>query len=160
MVRLSNSLEVTFLVLSILQFTILLTQDTVNMFPLNDIQHLKASMSLKERSLMVLGNTLFFFIAIVLQIIYFGQPKPLAVGVYCVLLYSINLYLMYQQWYKYYWFGANEEVCNKYALEYGRTLNILPAHRDYPRPNLLHVVLHTFFLCNTALAVVVGLNLT
>lgn len=154
----SRSVETIFLVLSLIQFLILLVQDTVNLFPLNDIKHLQESMSLRDRTLMFIGNTVFFLICLVLQIVYFGQPKPVWVGGYAVLLYGLNLYLMYQQWYKYYFFGAAAEVNAKYALEYGRTLHILPARGSNPRPNLLHLVLHVLFVCNTILAIIVCFN--
>jgi hypothetical protein len=156
---LAHPLEMLFLTTSLCQLAILLVHDWLDLFPLNDIAHLQHSMSARQRLLMIFGNTAVYFGLLLAQAIYFGQTKPFWLGIAGAFYYCSVWFMMYQQWYKLYLFGAPEQVCRKYALEYGRTLQILPPRGNNPRPNLLHAILHVLFLVNSVLTILFGFNL-
>ena len=98
------ALESLFVVALVLQVLHLIFQDWIDLFPLNDIAHLKQSMSLTSRRLMIVGNSLPAIIALILALIYSGQPKPLGVGLYWAAYFDSVIVLMYMMWYKPYFF--------------------------------------------------------
>jgi len=153
------TLESLFVVALVLQVLHLILQDWIDLFPLNDIAHLKQSMSLTSRRLMIVGNSLPAIIALILALIYGGQPKPLGVALYWAAYLGSVIVLMYTMWYKPYFFGATAEQRQEYALAYGRTHQILPSRGDNPRPNSFHVILHVLFALNACLAIGIGFNL-
>jgi hypothetical protein len=152
-------LESLFVLALALQVLHLISQDWIDLFPLNDIAQFKRSMSSTSRLLMIVGNSLPAIVALILALIYIGQPKPLGVGLYWVAYFGSVIVLMYTMWYKPYIFGASAEQRQEYAQAYGRTHQIVPPRGDNPRPNSFHVILHMLFLVNTCLALGIGFNL-
>jgi hypothetical protein len=152
-------LESLFVLALALQVLHLLSQDWIDLFPLNDIAQLKQAMSPSGRLLMIVGNSLPAILSLILALIYSGQTKPLGVGLYWAAYFGSVIVLMYTMWYKPYIFGATAEQRQEYAQAYGRTHQILPPRGDNPRPNSFHVILHVLFLVNACLALGIGFNL-
>ena len=142
-----------------LQTLHLICQDWLDLFPLNDIAHLRETISQTNRLLMIVGNSAPSMIALLLALVYLGQPTPLSVGLYWVAYFGSVLVLMYTMWYKPYFFGATAEQRQEFAYAYGRTHQILPPRGENPRPNTFHLILHALFLMNAGLSIGIGFNL-
>lgn len=153
------ALDTVFVIALALQTLHLICQDWLDLFPLNDIAHLRETISPTNRLLMIVGNSVPSLVALCLALIYFGKPTPLGVGLYYAAYFGSVLVLMYSMWYKPYFFGATAEQRQEFVHAYGRTHQLLPARGENPRPNTFHIILHALFLLNTVLAITIGFNL-
>ena len=151
-------IEFLFVNLLIIQCLFLMAHDFVDLFPFNDIENLRQSRSFKMRVLTTAVKTLPAIIALVLAVIYFGEWKPVGIGIYFSAYFFTTIAVTYFIWYRPYLFGTSEEQKSNYKIEFSRTHQILPAIGDNPRPNTLHVFVHLLFFVNALLMAYVGFN--
>ena len=70
------------------------------------------------------------------------------------ILYDVAfLVLVWMAWYGPYLHGTTPQRTAEYRAEFARTIQVLPARGDHPRPNLAHVILHVLFLATVVLFV-------
>ncbi|MBI3723376.1 hypothetical protein HY251_05400 [bacterium] len=148
-----------FVITMSVQTLYLLLHDLISLPPLNDLVGLRARTSRRARLLVTAGNTLPSAAVLLFAIPYMHQPKPVGVltlfGLYFALLFS----LVFQAWYRPYFFGATAEEKRAWQEEYGHTHVLLPARGDNPRPNTMHLILHVLFLANGVLAALASLGI-
>lgn len=96
-------------------------------------------------------NAVFPLTAVVVVLFAWGSTSFFARNypwMYC----AITVLSAIGMWYVPYVFGASETTKREYAAMYAGTRQVLPARRDHPRPNLLHVLFHVLFLMTLALS--------
>lgn len=152
-------MEYLFIVLLTLQCLILLIHDWINIFPINDVRGMNEVIPRPTKIMVMVGNVLPPVLVLVMESRLFGRHKPLGVGLYFAIYFGITLAMMYLSWYHPYFFGATAEEKERYRKAYGRTLQILPRRGDNPRPNTIHLFLHTIFIVNAVLSLLIGFNL-
>ena len=151
-------IEFIFADLLIVQLAYLLFHDLVDLFPYNDIERIKSFKPKGKLVISVIGNSMPAVVALFFVVRYIGEYKPWFVTAYLVFYFSTTLLLIFLNWYLPYFFGASEKETADYEFLYGRTRQILPPRNGNPRPNALHVILHSLFVINTILMIFVAFN--
>jgi magnesium-transporting ATPase (P-type) len=103
-------------------------------------------------------NAIFPGAAVALAIIFWGRSKPEFATDYWVTYCAVTIGSAILMWYVPYLAGTTERKRAVYASMYAGTRQVLPERNGNPRPNLMHVCLHTLFAINLALAVAVRLS--
>jgi hypothetical protein len=100
-------------------------------------------------------NAIFPGTAVGFAIYFWSRPVPGFVANYWTLYCAITLASAIFMWHVPYFFGAPERTRREYSRMYDGTRYLLPARRDNPRPNLLHLGFHLLFVVNFCLALAV-----
>jgi len=115
-----------------------------DLFPFNGARHYVV----KERRIEALVNGIIMGIAIVLSI----TQIPLWIGISGVIWTLIMVGAVLNWWIPYltgrevYQMSSTETWGQMYERIFANTMQILPAIRNYPRPNLEHVILHVLII--------------
>ena len=99
-------------------------------------------------------NCLFPGLAVAFAFYYWHRPKPGFVLDYWIIYCGITVIGAITAWWIPYFRGTDEKTKQLYSAMYAGTRQVLPAHGDNPRPNLLHLYFHALFLSNLVLATV------
>jgi hypothetical protein len=85
---------------------------------------------------------------------YWQRPKPSFVLTYWLVYCTVTVAGAMQAWWIPYFRGTDEKTKEMYAKMYEGTIQVLPAHGNNPRPNLLHLFFHSLFLTTLTLSVI------
>jgi hypothetical protein len=80
--------------------------------------------------------------------------EPAFVPNYWVIYCGVALCSAIGMWYVPYLRGASEQQKSEYRSMYAGTRHLLPERGDNPRPNIFHMGIHTLFVVNFCLAVI------
>jgi|GEM_PF-5685753 len=149
-------LEFIFIDLLLIHILFQLFYDFVDISPLNNINGINLIRTFKEKLFLSLLHALPSIMTLVLSLIYFGEVKPLGVGIFFLFYFATSLILIFLNWYVPYLWGTSETKKEIIETEFKDTYQILPQHRGNPRPNALHVILHSLFLVNFFIMIRVG----
>jgi hypothetical protein len=108
--------------------------------------------------LATLINSTFPGLAVGFAIFFWNRPRPEFVTDYRILYCAVTLGFAIAMWYVPYFFGTTPERKMDYARIYEGTRQVLPARRDNPRPNFLHVCFQVLFVINFVLVLVLRLR--
>jgi hypothetical protein len=104
-------------------------------------------------------NALFPGLATFYVFHYWHRPKPGFVLGYWVVYCGVTVMSAVQAWWLPYFRGTDEKTKDLYAKMYAGTRQVLPAHGDNPRPNLLHLYFHGLFLSTLVLSALLWLRI-
>ncbi len=149
-------LEFIFIDLLLIHIFFQMFYDFIDIFPLNNIQNIIQVRTFKERLFLSFLHALPSLMTLTLSLIYFGESKPLGVVIFFIFYFGTSLTLIFLNWYAPYLWGTTETKKEIIETEFKDTYQILPVHRDNPRPNALLVILHSLFLINSFIMIRLG----
>lgn len=97
-------------------------------------------------------NCLFPGLAAAFAIYYWQKPAPPGVRDYWLVYCAATVLGAISMWWTPYFRGTDQKTRDLYTKMYAGTRQVLPPHGDNPRPNLMHLFLHTLGAINLVLA--------
>jgi|SRR5579862_5995285 len=148
-----------FTLLVALEFLFMALHDLVDIPGWTHGRQVRAAIGPIKAVIGTLVNAIFPGLALYFAIRYWHRVPPVYVLNYW-LVYSIIVVMgAIQSWWIPYFFGTDEKTKQLYAAMYAGTRQVLPAHGDNPRPNLLHLYFHALGVSTLVLAVVLRLGI-
>jgi len=141
-----------------LQFVVVVLHDWLNIPGWTHGRQVQQVIGRGKLMVATLINAVFPGVAVFFALYFWNRPKPALVTNYWLLYCAVTVGSAVVMWYVPYFRGAAEKTCQDYARMYAGTRQVLPAHNNNPRPNLLHICFHLLFLVNLGLALIVGMG--
>jgi hypothetical protein len=135
-----------FVILQSVLLALFLTQDTVQLPPLNNRREMVKHLGWTKILLGTAITSGCVLASLLVAIRYNGAPLPWGAKVFYVLWWGPMLYGMYHSWYRPYFFGPTPKDLDEYTKYHGNTHTILPPRNGYPGPNTFHLFLHALML--------------
>jgi hypothetical protein len=146
-------MHVIFACLLTLQFLVIVLHDWLDIPGWTHGSQVQSVVGRRKLLIATLINAIFPATAVAFAWSVWRRPAPAFVSIYSILYCAITVLSAVFMWYVPYVLGAAEKTCREYACMYAGTRHVLPARKDNPRPNLLHLYFHALFVVNLCLAV-------
>ncbi len=150
--------EFLFVDLLLIHFLSLLFRDYIDLYPFNDVDKIGENVPPLKKLIKTIINSIPALAVLILAILYFGEWKPFGIRLIVFAYFIFRGIIIYFTWYVPYLFGTSDRKKLIYQNKFGRTHNILPAIKNNPRPNTLHVILHILLFINFLLMLLCGYN--
>jgi hypothetical protein len=147
-------IEALFTGLIVLQFTVIVSHDLVDIPGWVHGSQVQAMMGKRKVWLATLANAALPGTAAAFAVWFWAHPKPAFVSNYWVIYCAMALLSAVGMWYVPYFQGAPEKQKKEYLAMYSGTHQVLPARGDNPRPNTFHIGIHALFLATFSLALI------
>lgn len=151
-------IEILFTVLITIQFLVMVLHDWLDIPGWTHGRQVYAALGPVKIWIGTVVNASFPGAALFFAIRYWHQTKPGFVLIYWVVYCVFTGMGAIQSWWWPYFRGTDEKTKELYAKMYAGTWQVLPAHGDNPRPNVLHLCFHALFLITLVLSVVLGVR--
>jgi hypothetical protein len=152
-------IQTLFTVLITLAFLIVVLHDLVDIPGWTHGSQVRAALGPTKTIIGTLINGLFPGLAMVLAFYYWHKPVPAYALNYWVIYNGITMVGAITSWWIPYFRGTDEKTKELYSKMYAGTWQVLPAHGDNPRPNVLHLCFHALALTTLILSVLLWLGI-
>jgi len=152
-------LQTLFTILVIVQFLVVAVHDLVDIPGWTYGRQVRAAIGPFKTVVGTLINAIFPGLAAAFAIQYWHRPAPSYVLNYWVIYCGITMFGAITMWWIPYFRGTDEKTKELYTKMYAGTWQVLPAHGDNPRPNVLHLCFHALGLTSLTLAVALRFGL-
>lgn len=147
-----------FLVLQIFILVFIVAHDWVPLGALNDVQTLKSGPRVRGMKIRTAANSLLVGLAIVLTLLWWSGPYPLAARIVLAAVYALLLAAEIVAWWIPFFFGASPRRTKAIQSMFAQTHSILPRRSDRIVPNTAHILLHAMLLAAFVLSVLVAVG--
>jgi len=141
-----------FTVLITVQFLVMVLHDWVNVPGWTHGRQMYAVLGPVKMWIGTAINAVFPGLATFYAFHFWHRWKPEYVLVYWVVYCAITVIWAIAAWWIPYFRGTDEATAELYAKMYAGTRQVLPAHGNNPRPNVLHLYFHGLFLSTLVLS--------
>lgn len=151
-------MERAFFVVQAIVLIFIIAHDWVPLGPLNDVATLKTSPRVRGMKIRTATNSLLVAAALILSILWWSEPYPLAVRIAFVAIYALLFAAEIVAWWVPYFFGASPRRTKAIQSMFARTHSLLPRRPDRIVPNTAHLMLHAMMLAALLLSVAVAVS--
>jgi hypothetical protein len=147
-------IQTIFTALIVLQFLVSVLHDWVDIPGWTHGRQVRSALGSNKMLIGTLINGLFPVLAVAYALSYWHRLPPSFVLNYWIIYCAITVTGAITAWWIPYFRGTDEKTKQLYLKMYAGTRQVLPAHGDNPRPNLLHLYFHALGLTNLVLATI------